>query len=237
MVLRLLFFFLFTSQLLIAQEASILRGKVLYRNNNVANENVVNVTSGIATITNDQGEFEILVNEGDELVFSALQFKLRSIIVNEEILANNRLVVEVTEKITELDEVVIGPENTEKFMDLKEEEFKGFDYEQDKSTPITNTAIDMNELQYGVNFVNIFRALFKSKKERDPGSDLAFSEVLRQVYEDEFFVVDLQIPQDKIDEFLYYCDDRTPPRVLLQRDNEFQLIDYLVEQSKAYRAQ
>ncbi len=220
-----------------AQERTILRGKVLYGNNNVANENVVNVTSGTATITNGDGEFQILVSEGDELVFSALQFKLRTVVVTDAILKNNRLVVEVTEKITELDEVVIGPENTEKFIDLKEEEFKGFDYEQDKATPITNAAVDMNELQYGINFVNIYKALFRSKREKEPSSDLAFSEVLRQVYEDDFFVRDLLIPQEKIDDFLYYCDNKMPSRVLLRQSNEFQLIDYLVAQSKAYRAQ
>ena len=220
-----------------AQERSMLRGKVLYGNNNVVNENVVNVTSGSATITDDNGEFLIWVSEGDELVFSALQFKLKTVIVSREILQNNRLVVEVTEKITELDEVVIGPENTEKFIDLKEEEFKGFDYEQDKATPIVNAAMDLNELQYGINFVNIYRALFRSKKEREPESDLAFSEVVRQIYEDDFFVTELKIPQDKIDEFLYFCDDTMPSKVLLRKSNEFQLIDYLLVQSEAYREQ
>ncbi len=232
----LLLFFLLVSQLMMAQGV-ILRGKVLYGNNNVVNENVVNVTTGFATITNGNGEFQIRVSVGDELIFTALQYKLKTVRITEEIIQNNRLVVEVKEKITELDEVVIGPENTEKFIDLKEEEFKGFDYEQDKSTPITNAAVDNNQLTYGINFVNIYRALFKSNRERNPSSELAFSEVLRQVYEDDFFVQDLQIAQEDIDKFLYFCDDRTPPRELLRQSNEFQLIDYLVDQSKAFKAQ
>ena len=36
----------------------------------------------------------------------------------------NRLVVEVNERVNFLDEIVISPENTEKFLDLKEEELK-----------------------------------------------------------------------------------------------------------------
>ena len=39
-----------------------------------------------------------------------------------------RIIVSVDESITELDEVVVTPDNAEKFLDLKEEEFKGFDY-------------------------------------------------------------------------------------------------------------
>jgi hypothetical protein len=54
------------------------------------------------------------------------------------------------------------------------------------------------------------------------------------VYDDEFFVVDLKLPQDKIDAFLLYCDDKIPSQTLLRKENEFQLIDFLVTQSKAF---
>jgi hypothetical protein len=66
---------------------------------------------------------------------------------------------------------------------------------------------------------------------------LKISEVLRQVYDDEFFVVDLKLPQDKIDDFLYYVDESHPQYSLLLKDNEFQLLDFLVDESKAYRKQ
>ena len=42
------------------------------------------------------------------------------------------------------------------------------------------------------------------------------------------------IPNDKINEFLLYCDDNFPDRILLQKDNEFELIDFLVKQSKKF---
>ena len=59
--------------------------------------------------------------------------------------------------------------------------------------------------------------------------------MLRQVYDDDFFVRDLQLPQDKIDAFLLYCDGNLPAQSLLRKDNEFQLIDFLVNQSKEFR--
>jgi len=90
-------------------------------------------------------------------------------------------------------------------------------------------------MQDGLNFVNIFRAIFKSQDETvEEGPKLKVSEVLRQVYDDSFFVVDLQIPQDKINEFLYYCDARMPAQTLLRKENEFQLIDALVNHSKTF---
>lgn len=219
------------------EERTPIRGKVMYMNTNVPNENVINVTSAKATITDDNGEFMIEVAEDDVLAFTSLNYQFKTITITGEMISKNRLVVNVDEKITELDEVVITPENRERFLELKGEEFKKVDYQTDMSTRVDNAALPLQDrgMQYGLNFVNIFKALFNVQEETgDTIPQVKVSEVLRQVYDDEFFVVDLHIPQEKINEFLYYVDEKTPPRELLKKSNEFQLIDYLVNQSKAY---
>ena len=230
-----LFFFVFAY----AQDTDrrLLRGQVIYLGVNVANENVINATSEMATITNDSGQFAIRVKVGDELVFSALNYKLEIVKITEEILKKNRLVVEVNEKVTELDEVVITPEDQERFLEVKNEELKKFENVTDRSTEVENIAFSQTEMGMtdGINFVNIFRALLKSNNNSaDEGPKLKVSEVLRQVYEDEFFVTDLKLPQDKIDAFLIYCDARMPAQSLLKKNNEFQLIDFLVTHSKTF---
>lgn len=237
----LLFLTVFTHVFAQTGERTLLRGKVLYKNMNVPNENVINLNAEKATITNEDGEFEIAVKAGDELAFSAINYKLTSVKITEEMLQNKRLVVEVEEKVTELEEVVVSPEDRERFVALKQEEFKKVDYTSDASTPVVNDAISQGErgMQNGLNLVNIFKLLFRSNKEKDPDprNRLKVSDVLRQVYEDRFFVMDLKIPPDKINEFLYYCDDKIPAQTLLKKENEFQLIEFLVNQSKAYRKQ
>ncbi len=216
---------------------SLLRGKVLYRDVNVANENVINTTSENATITNENGEYTIPVKLGDELVFTAINYQIKVVKITEEILQNNRLVVEVTEKVTELDEVVVTPEDQKRFLELKNEEFKKVEYEIDRGSKVENIALSQSErgLQDGINFVNIFKAIAKSvKKEKGEESNLVVSKVLRQVYDDRFFVHDLKIPQDKIDAFLFYCDTKIPSKTMLKKENEFQLIDSLVNLSKSF---
>ena len=216
-----------------------LRGQVIYRNVPVPNENVINTTAEKATITNDKGEFLINVKEGDELVFTAINYQIEILKVTAEILAKNRLVVEVDEKVTELDEVTVSPENQKKFLQLQNEEFKQYTYETDATGEVQNIALDptVRGMQDGVNFVNIFKALFlsKSKDAGETRTPLKISEVLRQVYDDDFFVQDLQLPQEKIDAFLLYCDDKLPTQSLLRKDNEFQLIEFLVTQSREFR--
>ncbi len=214
-----------------------LMGSVIYMNQAVPNENVINSTAERATITNDKGEFKINVKLGDQLVFTAVNYNIKVVTVTEEILENNRLVVEVNEKVTELDEVVITPEQQERFLKLKNEEFKGYEYEIDRTTEVENVGFDQQQigLQNGLNFANIFRAIFKSQsEEEETGPKLLVSDVLRQVYDDQFFVMDLNIPQDKIDAFLIYCDTRMPTQSLLKKENEFQLIDALVNNSKEF---
>lgn len=217
----------------------ILRGKVLYRNVNVPNENVINVTSEMATITNTNGEYQIRVKVGDELVFSALNYQIEIVNITEDILKKNRLVVEVNEKVTELEEVVVTPEQQERFLEAKNKILKEeFEYETDRSTEVENIAISQSErgLQNGLNFVGIYKALAKvlKKNKVEEKAPLKVSEVLRQVYEDEFFVVDLKIPQDKIDVFLFYCDAKMPVQSLLTKENEFELIDFLVTESETF---
>lgn len=215
-------------------------GHVLYKNVNVANEYVINSTTEEATVTDEAGEFSIRVKEGDELIFTAVNYQYKTLKITPEILEKNRIVVSVDEKITELDEVVVTPENEQRFLELKNEEFKEVEYEIDRSTEVENIALSRTErgMQDGLNFVNIFKAIFKSKSDTaEEGPKLQVSEVLRRVYDNRFFVEDLQIPQEQIEPFLTYCDEKLPARSLLRKENEFQLIDSLVNLSKSFRAE
>lgn len=235
------FFSLFFVHIGFSQEdiRQILRGQVLYQNTFVPNENVINSTSEMATITNDNGQFAIGVKAGDVLVFTAVNYELMVVTITDEIIQNNRLVVEINEKVTALDEVVVTPEDQERFIQLKNEQFKEVEYELDVTSEVENIALSksVKGMRDGLNFANIFRALLKSvkgnedEKARDP---LKVSEVLRQVYDDNFFIKDLKLPKESIDTFLVYCDERLPAQSLFKKENEFQLIDFLVTHSKTF---
>ena len=215
-----------------------IKGKVLYKNVNVSSANVINNTSQQATTTDDDGEFEIEVKLNDKLIFSSVQYQIRELNITKEILQRNRIVIDVNEKVNELDQVVITPENQQKFLDLKEEEFKRFDYSFDKSSRVTNVINEQGKLKDGINFVNLYRLISNSLKNSSEENQTNFkynpSDLLRELYDDIFFTKNLLIPVDKINEFLLYCDDNFPDRILLNKDNEFELIEFLVKQSKKF---
>jgi hypothetical protein len=241
-MMRIVIFLLLVSNLLFSQdERTWIRGKVLYKNINVVSANVVNNTSGQATITNEDGEFEMKVRLNDRLVFSSVQYEIRSTTIDKDILQKSRLVIDVNEKVTILDEVVVGPENTEKFLDLKKEEFKRVDYIADKSTRIKNEILKAGTFNNGLNFINLYKAIAKSsnKVELDKKNinSLKYkpSDLIREVYDDSFFVTTLGIKKDNISEFLLFCNDRFPSKVLFKKSNEFQLIDFLINQSEKFK--
>ena len=226
--------------LVAAQEKrQLLKGTLLYRNTSVIAANVVNNTAQTNTITDGDGTFEILAKAGDEIIFSSVEFKIKALTITPEIIQKNRLVVEVNERITVLDEIVVGPENTQKFLDLKKEEFSKVDYTQDKSTKIDNTILRQGQLVNGLNIVNVAKLLAKVVQARDKSAPrtLVPSKVLPLIFDNTFFIKDLGLKPDELIGFLEEMDKKLPSDRLLKKDKEFQLIEFLYLESEQYKKQ
>ena len=223
--------------MVLGQQRKLIKGHLIYRNRNVVAANVVNNTAQLNTITDGEGGFEIAVAIGDDVVFSSVQYLIRTVKITPEILKKNRLIITVNEKINALEEVVVTPENTEKFLDLKEEEFKGYDYNRDKSTELENTIVTQGQLRNGLNIINIARLIAKavSSKTEEEKQKTKPSEILTYVFSDEFFINDLALKNDEVIGFLEHIDENLPSQKLLKTGQQFQLIDYLVSESQIYR--
>lgn len=232
-------FSLLLTGFVLGQERRPIKGQLLYKNTKVVAANVVNNTAQTNTITDSEGAFEIDVAEGDEVIFSSVQYQIRAVKITAEILAKNRLVVSVNENINELREVVVTTEDVEKFLDLKEEGFEGFDYETDKSSKLENRAVRDQVLSNGIDFVNIAKLLAKAFANKTPEEQLRMkpSEILPLVFEASFFESDLKIEKTQLTGFLEFIDDKMKTGALLKKDKQFQLIDYLIDQSAIYRSQ
>ena len=230
-------FFILVIQFSYSQNRELIQGKVIYRNIDVPAANVINNTAQSSTITNDQGEFEIYAKEGDEIIFSSVQYIIRTVRVNKEILKNKRIIVQINQRVRELDEVVITPDDTQKFLDLKEEQFKGFDYIADKSTKIQNVLTDNRQVVNGLNFVNIFRLLSSivDAKSDEEKLNIIPSEVLPYVLEENFFSGVLELESFEINDFLSKLDSDTEMKNLILEKNQFLIIDYLLNKADTYK--
>jgi len=157
--------------------------------------------------------------------------------ITSKILKKNRLVVTVNENINELKEVIVTTEDVEKFLDLKEEEFKGFDYDTDKSSRLENKAVRDRVISNGIDFVNIAKLIAKAFSNKTVEEQLKMkpSEILPLVFDDRFFENDLDLPQDQVMGFLIFIDNNMKTSSLLKQDMQFRLIDYLINRSKEFK--
>ena len=232
-----LWFYLLLSILVFGQERKLIKGQLLYKNTKVVAANVVNNNSQTNTITASEGELEIEVDEGDNIIFSSVQYQIRAVKITSEILKKNRLVVTVNENINELKEVIVTTEDVENFLDLKEEEFKGFDYDTDKSSRLENKAVRDRVISNGIDFVNIAKLIAKafSNKTVEEQIKMKPREILPLVFDDRFFENDLDLSQDEVMGFLIFIDKNMKTSSLLKQDMQFQLIDYLINRSKEFK--
>jgi len=108
-VILILIFFGFK---LSAQESdSKIDGRVYSKDANVAATHVLNITRNRGTITDANGFFTISARFNDTLVFSAVQYQKKEVIVNLEMLNGKILEVLLEDTLIELNEVVVTPYN------------------------------------------------------------------------------------------------------------------------------
>lgn len=102
------FFLLFMiAQLGFSQEPKLLKGRVVVKDATPEGVKVVNLVSEKETLTNSKGEFSIWVKPEDLLVFSALHLDHMRKFIDTEEYNSSLLIVEMTSKINQLDEVEV----------------------------------------------------------------------------------------------------------------------------------
>jgi hypothetical protein len=88
----------------------------------------------------------------------------------------------------------------------------------------------------GMNFANIFRNIFTSRDVMTTvGEEEELEDQVLLLYEDDFFMEQLNISEDNIREFIYFAEDNGLTSDMLEPDNEMLLVEFLVAQSQKYK--
>ena len=214
---------------------------------------ILNVTTNRGTVSDDNGEFELPVAVGDQIHFSALQFQEFFIMVDRNVVESGQLNVFVNEAATELPEVVVSsidlsgnvrvdlnriPDPQANIPQLTTEDVynASLEFEPGEVTTPENTAIPDRFMENGLNFVNIFKAIVSSRDTGDEDYEPLPGQI-RDLYDDEFFREHLDIERTKINDFILYAEDNGLTQELLKDGNELDLIEFLLNQSKKFKAE
>lgn len=243
------------------QEFTELKGRVYAVNTDVVGIVVQNTTSKRAVITDLNGRFSIGVRVNDTLVFSAVQFKRKTIVVTQAIYDSSSISVRLDEFVNELEEVVVKPFNLSGNLD---QDLGDLRLEKDVSAEalglpnadvkiITQSERKLQEASAmrvtgggGVGgaggavslnpLINAITGRTKMLKNRvKVDKKYARTQRVQNFYVDSLFVTTLKIPMEKIDDFMYFCEvDEEFQNVVDSRD-KLRIWDFMVDKSRVYR--
>ena len=223
---------------------------------------IINQQTGSGTVSSEAGTFSIRAARGDTLQFSAVQYQQFSVIVDEGIVDSGELIVDISEAIYELPEVVVSPVDLSGYVEVDvaripvekvdlpdmtaaEIEDTDYDFRPDDLTSPANAAMRNSMIYSGTNFADLFRRIFTPKtsdavswtRDVENRSLPEVDEVIEELYDDEFFINYLGIKRENIYEFIFFAQDNGLREELLEEENELDLIKFLVAQSHKYKNQ
>jgi hypothetical protein len=193
------FFFLLISQLLFAQNDTIIKGIVKAENVSVEGIHVVNLVNEKTTVTNAKGEFSIEAKEDDLLVFSAIHLEYARKSISKLDYQTKSLTVIMTPKTNELDEVVLT-----EYKRINAKDLGIINYTPKKLTPAERR---LYTAQSGVldPLLNWISGRTKDlKMELEVEKKEGYLVLLNDMFDNTYFHETLKIPELYIEGFKYY---------------------------------
>ena len=258
-----LFSFLFITTLIFGQDVDriTIKGRIVTGTSvSVQGIAIYNLTSEKETITDLDGSFEIKAGLNDRLVFKAIHLQLFELLIDEAILKSKTMNVHLNPVTYGLEEVYISKIELTGYLEQDQENIKvyplppmpdisyaslNFEYElaPDALSPVRNEALRTDEIEFGIDGMAIIGALVglfvKNKKSinKDNKTPVFLEGDLRERYKTSFFKEIFGISSDKINDFILYAEDHGLTEKYLLPENQLDLLEFLMQQSKAYRLQ
>ncbi len=223
-----------------AQENTSVSGTISGGGKKLVHIKITNLKNGNTRYSDEDGKFDIRAQKNDSLLFSSGFFKeqivkVRSWHFREE------LNIEMTEKVNELEEVIvtdtyIAPDFDEKTYSNGLQKQIAEDMKNDPLKYMTNTTGN-------IDFVLLFKlvqGLFKKNKVKEaPPQTIDFEDLDHLFTNDTFFTEqfltdELKIPEDRRGLFLVYCEAQEIDAELLMEDQRFELLNELILHSQEF---
>lgn len=217
-------------------------------NDSIALENihVVNKTTNRGTLSNNKGEFEILVKENDTIQFSGIQFITKRILITRQQMQNRELKIYLPQKTNVLQEVVVQnmakslglPNAGKKPLNKLERNLNRF---SQKSTPI----VILEALLFKPGGIDDVYNIISGNRKKDRKLKKLIDEdnrsllnqenieSIRNHFGDDYFINTLKIPKENIEGLIHYC---LPKGIVFvfERERYLEVVDLLLKNKESY---
>lgn len=227
-------------------QSETLKGKIIGDSLQGYAINIVNFTKEIGTTNDEGGFFDIPANPGDSIVFSSVQYQIRSIIVTQNQLKKERVEIVLLPVIQQLEQVKIS--NVELSGNLGEDlriiELQPFVDNQvlglpfsDKPQPtLAERRIYTAKSGLLDRPLNYLSGKLKKLKQIKALEDLdRIVQKGETTFTTTFFVDELGLPENLISDFMYYCAKDKRFKDLLENSKRFALVEFFQKKTILYR--
>jgi hypothetical protein len=231
-----------------AQEpvVKVLEGRVSSQDGDVAATHVLNISAQKAAITDIDGFFKVLAGLHDTIVFSAVQFQRKEIVVTKDMLASKSLYITLDPVLNALNEVVVMPYNLSGALgrDMNRMEVdppltaaslglpNAFVKKMSQAERKAFSASSGGPLLSALNALTGETKRLRLISERE--AKYTRTEFIRRAYHDSLYVKQLKIPVEKINDFMYFCEIDTAFAAINSKD-KLSVWEYMLQKSVAYR--
>ena len=232
-------------------------GKIIVEGSDIEGITIYNSSSGVGTITNENGEFVVEVALNDLLEIRALKYQNFDIKINKAILETKKISIFLIEEINKLDEVIITSKGLTGYLETDIKNVKTFEpkldaiyfaikdkdtYSDDTRNQIKNTSIhtQAQTMVNGLNVVNVVDQLliplFRSevKDKEAAGIPEVPAESIKYYLGSNFLVENFNIPEHRVEEFIRYVESNAFDFDLLNYGHEIEFLELLSHKSKIF---
>lgn len=234
-----------------AQKSIQLQGQVLNDTIDKSQLTVVNITLKKGTTTDAKGSFTIEARVNDTINISAVQYESRQFVVNQTMYNRKKISLYLIPKVNELDNVEIS--NIDLTGDLKKDiqstRFKKEVTAKELGIP-ENTAPKrtVEERRYytaitssaGIPLDGLINSITGRLKMLKRHIEVSRFEKLvqesRYRISDTVYMKNLNIPEELIEDFVYYVFEDKKAKELVDANNALGLLEFMMQKSKPYIA-
>jgi hypothetical protein len=207
----------------------LIHGKIVVESGAMSGVSVINLVNEKSTVSDNNGDFYILAKAEDLLVFSSVNLEYYRRIIEEKDLKPEVLIIKMTSKITELEEVIINkhPEINAVALGISP---KGI-----IQRTRAEKRLDAANTMPIAALINLMSGRTEQlKKEIEVEKKELLLAKMGNLYSDKYYIKTLKIPSEYIKGFQYYIVENERFTTVLKSKNKTQIEFEMVSLAEKY---
>jgi hypothetical protein len=231
------------AQLSCAQNAKLISGKLYAKNKIPQNVRIINLVSEQETVSDQNGEFKILVKKEDLLVFSSLNFDYVRKIIEQNDIEKGEININLVEKIEQLEEVKIV-----NYANINAVSLGILSQPAKEYTPAERRLETAGDFKWyypimipfgGMPTEGLINKITGRRKKLEKELKVERKELLIKKLENDFslsfYLKNLKLKPQQVKAFQYYCAEDEDFATILKQKNKTQIMLKLSEMAAKFR--